>query len=311
MNEKAFTASPLPGLPAPGSLHAWILACRPATLTAAAAPVLVGTAIAAREGQLDILRFVCSLLGAFCLQIGSNFANDVFDYEKGADTAERLGPTRAVQAGLVSPRGMKVGMALVFGIALLAGVYLVSVAGPWLVVIGVASILAAIGYTGGPYPLGYHGLGDAFVFLFFGLVAVAGTVFVQLGTVPPLAWLGALGLGAVTTNILVVNNVRDRLTDVTAGKRTLAVRFGRGFAWGEYVGLYVLAYAVPLVAGWAFGVGPLALLGCATVPLAWANSRDLARLEGRALNPLLGRSAKVVFLYGASLALGLWPWGQA
>jgi 1,4-dihydroxy-2-naphthoate octaprenyltransferase len=294
-------------LPAPGSLGAWLLACRPATLTAALAPVLVGTAVAARSAELRLGPLVATLLGASLLQIGSNFANDVFDFEKGADTAERLGPTRAVQAGLVSTAGMKLGMAIVFTLALLAGLYLTWVSGPAIVAIGVASILAAIGYTGGPYPLGYHGLGDLFVFLFFGVVAVTGTVFVQLGGVTPLGWVTSIGLGAVATNILVVNNVRDRLTDVRAGKRTLAVRLGRRGAELEYLGLYALAYLTPFAA-WAAGGGPGCLLGLATLPLALKNYRDLRRLEGKALNQLLVRTAKLVFLYGASLALGAWPW---
>ena len=289
----------------PGSPRAWLLACRPATLTAAAAPVLVGSAVAALFQPLAWGPFWASLLGAGFLQIGSNFANDVFDFEKGADTEERLGPTRAVQAGLVSPRGMKVGMGVVFGLALLLGVYLTGVAGPIVVAIGLASIAAAIAYTGGPYPLGYHGLGDVFVFLFFGLVAVTGTVFVQLGHVPVVAWIFAAALGAVATNILVVNNLRDRVGDQKAGKKTLAVRWGRAGAEAEYAVLYVLAYLSPLLAA-AGGLAPASVaLVLVTAPLAVKNFRLLRKLEGRDLNPVLVKSAALVFLYGLSLALGL------
>ncbi len=289
----------------PGSLRAWALACRPATLTAAAAPVLVGTAIAAQLAPVRVLPFLATLIGAGLLQIGSNFANDVFDFEKGADTAERLGPTRAVQAGLVAPAAMKRGMWLVFGLALLIGVYLTAVAGPVIVVLGLASIVAAIGYTGGPYPLGYHGLGDLFVLVFFGFVAVCGTLIVQLGHVPALGWLAALGLGSMATNILVVNNTRDRYTDTKAGKRTLAVRWGRKGAELEYILLYAVAYAVPVIAVATRLAAYPALLGLCTAPAALRNVRALRALEGRALNGVLVKSAQLVFLYGVSLALGL------
>src|SRR6185436_13884519 len=171
-------------------------------------------------------------------------ANDVFDAEKGADTAERLGPTRTVQAGLLSASAVRTGMLVVFGAALLVGVYLTSVAGLTVVWIGLSSIAAAVAYTGGPWPLGYHGLGDVFVMAFFGFVAVCGTAFVQMGRVPELAWWASVPVGALATAILVVNNVRDRETDARAGKRTLAVRLGRGGALGEYFALLAAAYAV-------------------------------------------------------------------
>src|SRR5882724_6200886 len=241
MSPSAATA-PDPISVRPGSLGAWVLASRPKTLSAAAVPVLVGTACAAGRGSLRWGPALAALLGALLLQIGANFANDVFDYEKGADTAARLGPTRAVQAGLLSARSMRLGMGLVFTLALGLGLYLTSVAGYVILVIGCASIASAIAYTGGPYPLGYHGLGDVFVFLFFGLVAVCGTVFVELGRVPGLALFCALPVGALATAILVVNNLRDRETDLGAGKRTLAVRFGRTFAIAQYRSLIAISY---------------------------------------------------------------------
>lgn len=303
MNSPSLTA-PSPSV-APGSVRAWVLACRPATLTAAVAPVLVGTAIAHQLGHVRIGPAIATFLGASLLQIGSNFANDVFDYEKGADTAERLGPTRAVQAGLVSPAAMKRALFVVFGLALVLGVYLTAVAGPAIVVIGLASILSAIAYTGGPFPLGYHGLGDLFVLIFFGFVAVAGTTFVHLGVVPEWSLVAGLGVGLVAANILVVNNLRDRHTDVQAGKRTLAVRFGRKFAELQYLISYVVAYAVPGVAlalGWA---GWPVLLPLVTIPLALKNLGHVRRDEGRALNATLVRTAKLVFFYGATLAIGI------
>ncbi len=289
----------------PGSLRAWLLACRPATLTAAAAPVLVGTAVSAHVATIRPLPAVATFVGASLLQIASNFANDVFDYEKGADTEQRLGPTRAVQAGLISARQMKQGLGVVIALALLIGVYLTIVAGWPIVAIGLCSILAAIAYTGGPYPLGYHGLGDLFVMIFFGFVAVCGTVFVHVGTVPPLAIAAAYPLGAVTTNILVVNNLRDRHTDAQAGKRTLAVRFGRKGAEAEYILLYLTSYLTPLllwVAGWT---GPSVLLALVTVPFALGNTRGIRSHEGRGLNAYLVKSAKLVFLFGLSFSVGL------
>jgi 1,4-dihydroxy-2-naphthoate polyprenyltransferase len=289
--------------PRPGGLAVWWLAARPKTLTAAAAPVLVGTACALAVGAFKAGPALAALAGALLLQIGANFANDLFDFEKGADTEHRVGPTRTIQAGLLTPRAMRRGMLLVFGLAFAIGIYLVLVAGPALIAIGVCSILAALAYTGGPYPLGYHGLGDVCVFVFFGLVAVAGTAFVQAGYVPPLAWIAAVPVGCLATAILVVNNVRDIETDVVAGKRTLPVRWGRGFGVVEYAMLLMLAYASCLylaVTGF-----PAALLTCLTAPLAASLLRRLQRDTGRALNQSLARTAQLLFLFALLLSLGI------
>lgn len=290
---------------APNSLRAWVLSCRPKTLSAAAAPVLVGLAVAKFSAPLAFLPAVVTLLGAWLLQIASNLANDVFDSENGADTHERLGPTRAVQAGLLTPEQMKKGLLLCLLLALASGVYLTWVAGPIIVAIGILSMVSAVAYTGGPYPLGYHGLGDLFVMVFFGFVAVCGTVFVQLGHVPPLAWVAALPVGATTTNILVVNNLRDRHTDARANKRTLAVRFGRGGALIEYIGMYGLAYLTPIVIYALFVRDTWVLLPLLTLPFAWKNVQGVLRTEGRELNARLVASAQLVFLFGATFALGL------
>jgi 1,4-dihydroxy-2-naphthoate octaprenyltransferase len=289
----------------PGSLRAWVMATRPPTLLAAVVPVAVGTAVAAAEGSARMGPALAALAGAVLLQIGANFANDVFDYEKGADTSERLGPVRAVQAGLLTPASVRRGMLVVFALALLVGGYLTSVAGPAIVVIGLASILAAVAYTGGPYPLGYHGLGELFVMAFFGFVAVAGTAFVQVGAVPPLAWWAAVPVGSLATAILVVNNLRDIATDAPAGKRTLAVRFGERGAVLEYVACVAAAYLVPVLLFASGRLGPLVLLPLATLPLAVRLVRDVARERGRALNPLLKRTAKLLFLQGMLFAAGI------
>lgn len=281
------------------------MAARPATLTAAAAPVVVGTACAHAVGRFRAGPAVAALIGAFLLQIGANLANDLFDFEKGADTADRLGPTRVVQSGLLSPRAVRRAMAVVFALALLVGVYLTWVAGPVIVVVGLLSIAAAVAYTGGPYPLGYLGLGDVAVFLFFGFVAVCGTTYVQAAYVPPLAWYAAIPIGALTTAILVVNNVRDIHTDAAAGKRTLAVRWGRRAALAEYVGLLGVAYAAPVALVASGRLASVALLPLLTLPLGAGLFRRLRRETGRALNPALGGTARLLFLFGALFAVGI------
>jgi 1,4-dihydroxy-2-naphthoate octaprenyltransferase len=294
-----------PARPSPGSVRAWVLAARPATLTAALTPVMVGTAVAFATGGLRVGPALAALFGAFMIQIATNFANDVFDHEKGADTHERLGPTRAVQAGLLTGSEVRAGMLVAVALAVAVGLYLTAVAGWPVVVIGVLSVLSGIAYTGGPYPLGYHGLGDVFVMVFFGFVAVCGTVFVQTGAVPPLAWLASVPVGALATAVLVVNNVRDRETDVTAGKRTLAVRFGRRAGVAEYAALLALAFAAPALAVVALHLRAWALLPLATLPVALVLFRKLATLEGRPLNDCLAGTAKLLLLYGALFAAGI------
>lgn len=292
-------------LPDSGSMGAWLLAARPQTLPVAVAPVAVGTAVASTLGPVRWGAVAAALIGALAIQIGTNFANDVFDHEKGADTAERLGPTRAVQSGLLSAPAVKIGMIVAFVAAFLAGVYLATVAGAPIVVIGIASILSGIAYTGGPYPLGYHGLGDLFVLAFFGFVAVAGTSLVAAGSVPPLAWLAAVPVGALATAVLVVNNARDHQTDVRAGKRTLVVRFGRRFANLEYGALVAAAYLAPAVMALTGLARPGVLAPWLTLPWAvWLCVR-VTRAEGRALNPLLPATARLLLVVSALLAIGI------
>lgn len=297
----------------PSSPLVWWLAARPKTLPAAATPVLVGTACAQAVGQFRPGPALAALLGALLLQVAANFANDVFDYEKGADTHARIGPTRVVQAGWVSPPAMRRGLLLILALSLAVGAYLVSVAGPVLVAIGLSAMLAAVAYTGGPYPLGYHGLGDVFVLLFFGFVAVAGTTWVQAGHVPALAWLSAIPVGCLATAILVVNNVRDAETDTAAGKRTLAVRFGRSFGVFEYRALLASAYGVTLVLALGAGLRAWALLPWLTLPFALRLSRSIGRDSGSALNASLAGTARLMFVFGVLLSLSIvlgsmaWP----
>lgn len=287
----------------PGAWTIWWLAARPKTLPAAAAPVLVGTACAFSVDRLFWPAALASLIGALLLQIAANFANDLFDFEKGADTEQRVGPTRAVQAGWLTPSAMRRGLAVVLALALVVGVYLVGHAGPLLLAVGLGSIAAAIAYTGGPYPLGYHGLGDVCVFLFFGLVAVPCTAFVQTGFVPALAWWLAVPLGSLTTAILVVNNVRDRETDARAGKRTVVVRFGRRFGVVEYAALLALAYAVALYL--AATRQPWLLLTFVTLPRAFALVRTVQESEGAVLNACLAKTAQLLFVFSLLASVGV------
>jgi 1,4-dihydroxy-2-naphthoate octaprenyltransferase len=302
----AATAAPV----RPGSLRAWLLAFRPATLPVGAAPVVLGAAAAfawarAHGGAFRALPALAALVGALLIQIGTNLANDVFDHEKGADTAARLGPVRATQAGLLRARHVRLGMVASFALAVVVGVYLTLSAGLAVVAIGVLSVLSGVLYTGGPWPLGYHGLGDVFVLVFFGPVAVCGTALVACGTVPSEAVFASVSAGALATAVLVVNNVRDAPTDVRAGKRTLVVRFGRAFGVGEYGALLAAALLAPVAMVVLGVVGGLALLPLATAPAALLLLRAVARREGAALNPYLGRTAALLLGYSALLSLGL------
>lgn len=289
----------------PSFWHIWLSAARPRTLPAAAAPVLVGMAVAAYEGFFNLGPALAALVGALLIQIGTNFANDVFDFQKGADTSDRLGPTRATQAGWVTPQHMLAATALTFGLAVLVGVYLVWVGGWPIVVIGVLSIVCGLAYTGGPFPLGYNGLGDLFVFIFFGLVAVMGTYYVQAGVVSALAVWAAIPIGLLATAIIVVNNLRDVDTDRKAGKRTLAVRFGVDWVRAEYRLLLVTAYMAP-VAAWLSGQAPAgALLAWLSLPLAVRLIRAVYTQTGKALNPVLGGTGQLELVYAGLYALGL------
>ncbi len=235
----------------------WLLASRPKTLPAAGAPVIVGSALAYADGNFQFGSALACLVAALLLQIGSNLANDVFDYENGADQGERLGPTRVTQTGLLTPGEVKRGMLVIFGLSAIIGVYLIFIGGWPILVLGVAAILSAIAYTGGPYPLGYHGFGDLFVFIFFGLAAVAGTYYVQLMVVTLPVWGMSVAMGLLTVAILVVNNLRDIESDRQSNKRTLAVRFGEHSARLEYVICFLGAYITPVV---LWGLGELPLL---------------------------------------------------
>jgi 1,4-dihydroxy-2-naphthoate octaprenyltransferase len=294
----------------PGRVRLWWLAARPKTLPAAVAPVLVGTAAGiaggAGVGSLRLLPFVAALAGALLIQVATNFANDYSDFPRGADTHERLGPTRVTQAGLITPAAVRRAIVITFGLATLVGAYLVWVGGWPIVAIGVASIICALAYTGGPWPYGYHGLGEIFVFVFFGLVAVGGSAYLQMDTLTPLALVAAIPVGLLITNILVVNNLRDLETDRAAHKRTLAVLIGDRATRRQYALLAVLAYLAPVAMLLSGLAGTWVLLPLLTIPLVYrAVSAILGGLSGPALNVMLARSGKLQLLYGVLLAVGL------
>ncbi len=247
-----------------------------------------------------------ALLAALLIQIGTNFANDFYDWKKGADTAARLGPTRVTSAGLLAPASVQRGVLLAFGLAALVGLYLVALGGWPILLVGVASILSGLAYTAGPFPLGYNGLGDLFVFLFFGIVAVTGTFYVQALTLSEAAFVAAVPLGALATNILVVNNVRDVETDRVAGKRTLAVLLGRNAARAEYALLTLLTVAAPILLWQRFGFSAWVLLPVLTLPLALRLTRTVAtQSDGPTLNRALAGTAQLLLLYSLLFTLGL------
>jgi len=283
----------------------WWKAIRPATLMAGGVPVVVATALAHGHEKFDWWVAVLCLLGALLIQIGTNFANDYYDFIKGADTEERLGPQRATQQGWVRPVQMKRATYVALGLALLVGLVLIWRGGWPIALLGCASLLLAVGYTGGPFPLAYLGLGDLFVLAFFGLGATAGTYWLLTFSLPSCVWFAGFALGALATAILVVNNLRDRHTDAVAGKKTLAVRWGSRAARIEYVALVVSAYGA-VVAGVVEGALPdTALWVFACLPQAAICSWHVLWRDGRELNPLLGATARLETVFGLILAMAV------
>tara|TARA_Y100001968_G_scaffold168505_1_gene154312 strand:- start:364 stop:1188 length:825 start_codon:yes stop_codon:yes gene_type:complete len=269
-------------------------------------PVAVGTACAHRLDAAAWDAALAALLGALLIQVGTNLANDLFDHQKGADTEARIGPQRAVQSGLLSSGQVRSGMALVFSAAVLVGLYLVKLAGWPIFAVGVISIIAGIAYTGGPFPLAYNGLGDVFVMVFFGFVAVGGTAWVQMQTVPALALGAAVPVGALATAMLVVNNLRDVDTDRQAGKNTLVVRFGARLALVQYSFMLLLAYGSSVALIWLPGGGGLGvLLPWLSAPVALRLNAAIRTQSGPALNEVLACTARLLLVFGLLLTVGL------
>jgi len=286
-------------------LRPWLIAARPATLWASVAPVLVGSGLAWGQEVFRPDAFAVALVSAVLINIGANFANDASDARRGADGPARIGPTRAVASGLISPRRMWAGVAVVFALAAAGGVYLAVIAGWPVLVIGAACLLAAVAYTGGPFPYGYRAMGEPAVFVFFGLAGTVGSRFVHDGTAPSAAWLLAVPVGMLVTAILVANNVRDLDTDRAAGKRTLAVLLGRRGARWLFAGLVCGAFAVLAVeaaAGWVPRFAALGLLAAPpAVPVVLTVGRETA---GPVLIHALQATARLNLLAGALMAVG-------
>jgi 1,4-dihydroxy-2-naphthoate polyprenyltransferase len=284
----------------------WLMAARPRTLPAAVAPVLVGTALAATEDTFKVLTFLAALLGALFIQVGTNLSNDYSDARRGADTEDRLGPVRVTAGGLVPPRQVLVATYVAFALAVLAGSYLIATAGWELLLVGAASILAGVLYTGGPRPYGYEGLGEVFVFLFFGVVAVAGSYYAQVERLEWEALVLAVPVGLLASAILVVNNVRDLETDRRAGKRTLAVRMGRERTRVLYVVMVAGAFVTAQLPWVLDSLSPWLLLSLLAVPLAVPVIRTVrTRTDGPALNGALGGTGKLQLAFCLLLSAGI------
>ena len=288
------------------SLQIWLIAARPRTLPAAVAPVLVGTSLAWTVGPLDWIAFVAASLGALFIQVGTNLSNDYSDARRGADTEERLGPVRVTAGGLVPPKQVLFATYASFGMAVLCGIYLIIIAGPVLLLIGAASILAGVLYTGGPRPYGYEGFGELFVFTFFGIVAVTGSYYVQRQALEWEAFVLAIPVGLLASAILVVNNVRDLETDRRANKQTLAVRIGRANTRRLFAVMVALAYPtslLPTMLG-SFNAWPLLVL--LTIPIAVALVRTVAsHTDGPTLNASLAKAGILELSFCVLLTAGL------
>ena len=288
----------------PSPLRTWIMASRLRTLPAAIAPVLIGCAMVIADGHFHVVAATAALLGAIVIQIGTNYANDYFDFVNGADNDKRVGPTRATAAGLIAPQSMRRAFIATFALTIPIIVYL-TLRGGWpVVVIGVTSVLSGILYTGGPRPLGYMGLGDVFVLVFFGPVAVAGTYYVQALSVSTEVLVAGLAPGLLSTAILVVNNLRDRETDAEVGKNTLAVRFGPTFARYEYLSALLLALAIPpILVAWTEAHWGALTTALVVIP-AWGPVVSMWTEQGRALDPNLGRTGRLLALYSVLFSVG-------
>ena len=286
-------------------ISTWVMAARPKTLWAAMVPVLIGTAMAYEAGAAHWPSAAFALIGAVLIQIGTNFSNDFLDYRKGADSTSRKGPTRVTQAGLIPPKTMERATILVFALAFMAGLYLVFRGGWPVLLIGVLSITAGVLYTAGRYSLAYLGLGDLAVLIFFGPVAVGGTYYVQALSLNAPVIIAGLAPGLLSVAILLINNIRDVKEDRRADKKTIVVRLGRSVGIGLYVFAIVTAALIPVGLYLLTGAHPWAMTTLGVLPLAYPTIRKLTRTrEARALNPLLGATARLLLFYGVAFSVG-------
>ena len=293
----------------PSSLQIWWKTIRPATLWAGVAPVFVGSGLAFVDGSFQWLPATMAVVGSILIQIGCNLVNDYSDFETGADDEARLGPARAAQKGWLTVQELKRGAQVALAVAFIIGIYLSYVGGLPIFILGLLSILCAVAYTAGPFPLAYVGLGDVFVMVFFGFGAVGGSYFVQAMRLPAHIWPWCWAVGALATAILVVNNLRDRVGDAKVGKKTVVVRFGPTFARIQYTILVLSAFAVPLYAFWQFepkstGNAALILMPLIIAPLGFITIRQIWHLDGAALNPLLGKTARLELFFCVFATVG-------
>ena len=281
------------------------MAIRPKTLWASIAPVLIGSAMAFDDGLFDWPTAFVTLFGALMIQIGTNLANDYFDFKNGADHRERIGPIRVTQAGLVKPREIKFAITLVFSLASLAAIYLINIGGTPIIFIAALSVISAFLYTAGPYPLGYIGLGDIFVLIFFGPVAVGGTYYVQTLSINPLVIISGIAPGLLSVAVLTVNNLRDLDSDRKSNKRTLAVRFGRAFAIGEYFFCILTAAAIPVILYVMTKDYAYSLLASLIPFLAYPAIKTVfTKIDGPALNSALAQTGKLLLFYSILFSIG-------
>jgi len=287
------------------SVKYWVMASRPKTLLAAFVPVLIGSSAAYHDGSFHLPAAITALICATLIQVGTNFVNDLYDFYSGADDEHRLGPTRVISSGLISPESMKKGIVITFTVTFFLGLYLVYLSGWLILVVGIISILAGIAYTAGPYPLAYNGLGDLFVFLFFGLVGTIGTYYVQTASINYFVFLLSIPVGALITNILVINNFRDIEGDRKNGKKTLAVIFGNGFTKGEYIMFLAVSYSIPIILFSLMEESIYVLLPLLTFPIAVKLIKMMSLFKGKELNATLELTAKFSALFGILFAVGI------
>jgi 1,4-dihydroxy-2-naphthoate polyprenyltransferase len=288
-----------------GKFESWIIASRPRTLPAAVVPVIVGSAAAASDNKFIFLFALIALACSLLIQIGTNFTNDLYDYLKGADNEKRKGPLRVMVNGLITVTEMKAGIAIVFLTAFVLGLYLVYTGGFFVLVIGIASILAGIAYTAGPYPLAYNGLGDLFVFMFFGVVGTVGTYFVQAHTLSYLPFLCSIPVGALITNILVVNNYRDIDEDKAANKFTLAVKWGKEFTRYQFIFLLLISFVMPIILFFGYDFKGWVFLPYLTFPIAFRLIKMLYSYNGQELNKTLELTARLSAIFGFLFSAGI------
>lgn len=285
-------------------LNSWLIASRPRTLLAAFVPVMVGSAVAFNEGKLNIIFSLAALICSVLIQVGTNFTNDLYDYLKGSDTVKRKGPRRVLASGLISANEIKTAILITFLTAFLIGLYLVYHGGIVILVIGVVSILAGMAYTAGPYPLAYNALGDLFVFMFFGIVGTVGTYYLHTKELSLISFISSIPVGALVTNILVVNNYRDADEDKLSGKKTLAVKFGKNFSRYQFIFLIFISFLIPLLLFLFFGASIFIFLPYLTLPIAYKVITMIYTLDGTQLNQTLELTAKLSAIYGLLFSAG-------